>query len=310
MSSDWNADGISDLPDHFTPLGHQAWLLASNLRSWTHVYVHYCSSDAWLGRASDVTYSDGTDAFDVDARGHKILHALRKMLRKRNDDPNWTAVDGYDTPDLDDAEEILFTGTSAGGWGALESADWFLSPFAARSALVVDAGLDIKAGVLRDQRIMVDTSGDGVGDVDYADHLNAQFRDKWQPGGSLEQIDAFVDESCRAVYEPLGRLELCTLPSRVLSRDDGVNPVIQTPTFVRLDLEDAVLSQWFIADPNPDGDAVVHAGPAGAAVTLDDYASMARDTLARLYSAGDPVSGVYGPRRSARLLSIAPHHFT
>ena len=295
MSSDWTGDGITDLPETFMAAGHQLGLF-NPWDSHTHVYVPYCSSDGWMGRANNIEMTDGVDDFRVDARGHAILYAVRRMLRKNSLDPNWTSVDGELTPDLDDADEVLLTGTSSGGWGALHNADWFLGPLGARTAVAIDGSLDVDPTVLDTEGIEVDTDGDGIGDVGYALHLAQQYRDMWLPGGFLEEMNAFVDESCRFIEEPRGEMERCTLPSRLLMGYDGPSPYVQQPIFIRHDLEDAVLASWFIDEVNPDGDTVLFSGPMGLPVTLDDYARMMRQTLRRLHNNGDPVSGVFGPR--------------
>ena len=74
---------------------------------------------------------------------------MRNMLRKLNANPAWTAEGGFAVNDLDDATEIVFTGTSAGAKGAISNADWFLSVFpASDNSLVVDANFDVSDGVL------------------------------------------------------------------------------------------------------------------------------------------------------------------
>ena len=295
MSSDWDDDGTPNLPDHALIQGISTVLPENDFSAWTHVYVPYCTSDAWMGQASDVTFASGTDNFDLDTRGHSIVQAVRRMLRQKAPGVGWTAADGYTVPDIDDAAEILFTGTSAGGIGAIQNADWFLEIFdQATTGLVVDAALDPLDTVLNDYDVWIDLDGDGVGDSEFTDHVRTTVLADWGPGGLYDEIDAFVDESCRAANEPLGRMDRCTRTSKLLKLNSGGAPLIATPTFVRQDLEDDTLSRNFTSPPG--GVTVLFGGSSGTALTLEDYAVLMRETLVRLYDDHDSVSGVYGPR--------------
>ncbi len=293
MSSDWDADGVPDMPDHVTTFGIASAIPANQFSTWTQVYVPYCSSDGWLGRESDVDLG-GVSSFEVDARGHTIVRAVRNMLREVN--PTWTTVGSYPVPNLDDATEIVFTGTSAGGLGAVQNADWFLSPFTARVGLVVDGALTAGDVALHNHDVWIDTSGDGTGDERYLSYRMDLEDDRWLPGGYWNDIDAFVDETCRASYESSGHLNRCILTSTLLLFNSSGQPMVSTPTFARVDLEDPVLSASFTDDPNDPDDEFVLMGRWGSAATIDDYASIMRETLVELYADFDSVTGAYGPR--------------
>ena len=297
MSSDWNADGTLDLPLQ----GRASGMTDDNARNafgtWTHVWFYYCSSDSWMGRASDVAYSDpaGTNDFSLHHRGHTILNAARQMLRKRNAHPLWTADDGTDVPNLDDATDVIVTGTSAGASGAIQNVDWFLRPLSAPNKFfVMDAMLDMTDDVLLSNDVWVDVDGDGVGDALYYSQRITASLDSWSSGWK-HAIDAFVDESCRAVYEPLGRLDRCSYNGVILRLQDGGVPFIETPTFIRLDLEDGVVSsRW--TDMGPSGERLM-IGQFGRPTTRDDFTVLARESLVELHNAvGTPVTGVFGPR--------------
>ncbi|NIM94631.1 MAG: hypothetical protein GTO18_13100 [Anaerolineales bacterium] len=75
-----------------------------------HVYVHYCSSDLWSG---DRGASPGTDGRHF--RGARIFRGVIEALK----DPSITP-----TPNLAQAERVLFSGSSAGGVGVLVHLDW------------------------------------------------------------------------------------------------------------------------------------------------------------------------------------------
>ena len=141
MSTDWNRDGISDMLAHASASGMASMNPANNFRTWTHVWAYYCSSDSWMGRNNDVAFNGGVVPFTMHTRGHTILSAMRRMLRKNNAaNPGWTAADGYSVPNLDNATDIIFSGTSAGAQGAITNVDWFLTPFTnANRFFVLDA---------------------------------------------------------------------------------------------------------------------------------------------------------------------------
>jgi hypothetical protein len=277
MSSDWNADGTEDPPAHALTAGI-GQVLGTNGNNdfigWTHVFVPYCSNDLWQGHAGDVDLG----AFTVDARGHRILHTVRRMLRKLG--PAWSTAGNYPIPDLDAATHVLFTGTSAGGYGALQNADWFLQPLTAQTGLVVDAAMDISPTISGDYDLFAENTG-----LYYDEHTLAQYADRWAPGGYYAEIDAFVDESCRGAFP--GNLEECVSPSKLLLSEAGGLPMVETPTFVRMDLQDNVLSHWYTDLVNPDGDTVVMGGSGGPTPTIDDYAAMMRDTMVELHATTD-----------------------
>jgi hypothetical protein len=292
MTTDWDGDGTTEYLDHGVQPGLAFYSPDNDFSDWNHVYVPYCSSDGWLGRKTDVHPSKGS-AFTIDARGHTILYAVRSMLRKLGSDPNWTAQ-GYVMPDIDDASEILFSGTSAGGYGALQNGDWFVTPFSARKGLVVDAGIDITDDVLVDDAVWAHT-GSGASINQYSHRIELELA-KWATGGYYARVDAFVDESCRALYEPMGRLDRCSIPPALLILNGASGPLVATPTFLRLDLEDNTLSDYYTDLVNLDGDSLVIGGASGSAITIDDYATLARATLVELYDDVGSVEAAYGPR--------------
>ena len=294
MSTDWDADGLIDLP-MFADAGGQFALSPNNdFSDWTHVWAYYCSSDSWMGQANDVDYA-GPNDFSIHQQGHNILEAMRSMLRKTNPDPTWTTDCGTDIADLDDATDVMFTGTSAGAKGALHNVDWFMAPLAAgNKSLVLDANLDMTDDVLLSNDIWVDEDGDMIGDSLYYSHRITMSLDSWSTGWDHD-VDAFIDESCRAVYDPLVRLDRCSYFGTVLWLRNGGVPFIETETFIRLDLEDGVKAkQWDRAWP---GGERLMVGQFGRVTTEDDFTTLSRETLEQLYN--EPltgVTGVYGPR--------------
>jgi hypothetical protein len=293
MSTDWDGDGVINVHLQAEAEGMSEYAPGNDFKDWTHVWMYYCSSDSWMGRATTVPYT-GAVPYTLAHRGHTILSAARRMLRK-NAVAGWSTDDGYLVPDLDDATHVVFTGTSAGAKGALQNVDWFMTPLAApHKYLVLDGNIDVADTVLLSRDIWVDDDGDGIGDDRYYSRRIQMGIDTWTTG-RMAAINAFADESCRAVYEPMNRMDRCNNFSSLLLLNYGGVPLIETPTFMRLDLMDSVIAkQW--TQVWPDGVTRLLAGQFGPPTDLRDHLQAARETLELLYADHDSVSGVFGPR--------------
>ncbi len=314
MSTDWNDDGVVNLHLQAEASGIFQYDPGNQLHDWTHVWMYYCSSDSWQGRANNVAYS-GSTPFDIDHRGHTILSAARRMLRK-NAVPGWQTDDEYSVPDLDNATHVVFTGTSGGATGSIHNVDWFMTPLAAPNKYhILDANMDNLDSVLASRDIWVDEDGDGVGDTPYFDYREQLAITSWDTG-YLGAINAFTDETCYSFYEPIGRLDRCSYLSLLLTLNIGGTPIIETETFVRFDLEDGVATKpwqgvW------PDGvTQLMVGGQNGRYTTIEDHTQAVRETLVELYDDHDTVTGVFGPRcaqhvglenTSAYALHMTPH---
>ena len=284
MSNDWDANGIVDRPEQAWMLGISSNVPNNDFATWNHVYVPYCSSDLWLGRDGDVDLGD----FSVAARGHTMLYAVRNMLRQLG--PAWTPLgtEDYSMPVLENTAEteILFTGTSAGGYGVLQNGDWFLDKFPnARTGLVIDGAMDVDPQTLGLFGVWEENNN-----WPYASSRFALWQDMWDPGGWWYETDAFIDDTCATNYS----LELCMSSSWILRLSIGGVPLIGTPTFLRIDLEDNVLKQWIVG-PNPD-DHVVTMGNGGPTPTLQDYTEMMRETAVELDADPQTDVTVFAPR--------------
>jgi hypothetical protein len=98
--------------------------------SWNRVLIFYCSSDAWTGRESrtlQATLNNVTRDYDVHFKGALIVDAVLDTLRNATigGGGKRRAVSHAESawPDLDDADAVLFAGSSAGGAGARANAD-------------------------------------------------------------------------------------------------------------------------------------------------------------------------------------------
>jgi len=84
---------------------------------YTHVLVPYCSSDLWLGLKTNpqkpFQFVNDSSVDNFSFRGHTIFRSVFQDLLQRYN--------------LSKAEEIVLSGSSAGGIGVLNHADWVLN---------------------------------------------------------------------------------------------------------------------------------------------------------------------------------------
>ena len=89
-----------------------------------HVFISYCSSDVWSGDQPGSSVTDG-----LHFRGVSIFRAVIEDLM----DP-----DIIPSPNLAEATEVLFSGTSAGGVGVLTHLDWLAAKLPSAQVKGVD----------------------------------------------------------------------------------------------------------------------------------------------------------------------------
>jgi O-palmitoleoyl-L-serine hydrolase len=85
--------------------------------AWNHVFVHYCSSDGFLGQAADVDLEDP----EAPERNYRIHFLGREILDAVLDELQHDPAEGL--PSLGSARTVLVTGTTAGGIGVISSLD-------------------------------------------------------------------------------------------------------------------------------------------------------------------------------------------
>lgn len=318
MSTDWDADGTTDLP----PLGSVNGVHVTNLNNpfatWTHVFVYYCSSDSWVGRG-DALYDPplaGLPKFSVQHRGHQVLSAMREMLRRTNPDPTWVpdpdlndgSAEAAAIPDLDSAEEVWFTGTSAGAKGTVMNADWFLSglPSGTTRRVVLDANLGPTELAAQQNAINVDLGCDGTPDLSLYDYRLGLEEDKWDMGWN-QDVDAFADQSCRNHLEPQGRLAECSDFTPLLSGGRTIQigppfgfslflPYVSQPVFLRVDLEDRATRRFYGQILDDGACFRKGSGASPPRTTQVDFTPVARASMEELYTSNSPVTGIFGPR--------------
>lgn len=97
---------------------------------WNQVFLYYCSSDGWMGRAADVVLESespggGTVRYRIPFRGGDVLDAVIDLLRRGRGAVTYVDSTGRQQtlPDLDSAERVLLAGSSAGSSGVVYNAD-------------------------------------------------------------------------------------------------------------------------------------------------------------------------------------------
>lgn len=147
----------------------------NNFAQWNQVYLYYCSSDGWGGRghavSSEATVPGGAVVpYTIHFHGADIIDAAVETLKRTAGVVTYLENGELmrTMPDLDDAYNILLTGSSAGGGGVTITADRFFE--------------DIRS-------TNTNCSG-GVCDVTFASAIDANY------GPSRERLDLSTTQHC------------------------------------------------------------------------------------------------------------------
>ena len=191
---------------------------------WNQVYVNYCSSDFWAGSSDILTFShsQGGPDYYIRFRGHTIMAAAISKLRAGGVQPDQYDVKAdahFTMPSLDDAKEVVVAGTSAGGDGVINNADWLASQLG--RPIIIIASADFKP---RTQYL------------DPESFISDNFKGHWN--FTFPLINAITDDSCVADLQGTGMQWKCAQPGELLidHLDDDL------PIFVRQDLTDSLIS--------------------------------------------------------------------
>lgn len=265
----------------------------NDFRCWNHVFIHYCSSDNWSGEGTvaAVTADDpvdvangcthGVDCTEVDYsihfRGATIVEAVRNQLRRDCNgaacpvtdyaiDQNNDGVLDWAMPDLDAADAVLLSGSSAGSAGVRIHADAFGDALRATnlnclggaacspSCLLGACGLYYRAAI--DAGLSPDSEGEdftaactaagfcgtctAAPPCTYQDYMEGR-----ETGSILALVPTRGDDSCASwhnAYDPLGAVESwrCMDPTHLALHH------VTTPYFVRTDRQDELLMENFV----------------------------------------------------------------
>jgi hypothetical protein len=229
---DANGIWLRDDPARPNPLG-----------DYNQVVFDYCSSDAWRGSARAVAFTatnpkTGEPAtFSLHFLGAKILDANLTTLRQDGVGPLTFSQGGASVamPDLDDADEVVVSGDSAGGSGVITNLDYMSELLHAKSTRPLKVYGLIDAVV-----------GPDMSKLDYGAHVAEQVRSYEQllALSTKSPIDpsARHDASCQSWHKANapGTEAACNDESHVIRHH------VTTPFFVRMALRDSLISRTYI----------------------------------------------------------------
>ena len=231
--------------------------LANPLEDYNHVQFIYCSSDGWRGAAKGVRYdtthpiSGQPVSYTLHFMGTRILDADLAVLRQDGVPALRYTLDGTptDLPDLDDAEEVVVVGDSAGGAGVINNLD-FMAGFlrAHHTGGACDGGAACPPMV---SGIIDAVVGPDLSRLDFSMSAGVDAGiDTYAAYAALAARSAAVqtgrgDESC-AQHHALAD-GLCADGSHVVRHH------VTTPFFVRMALLDSLISRNYaelnVSDP-------------------------------------------------------------
>lgn len=229
------------------------------LEDYNHVQLIYCSSDGWRGAARGVEYTTThpitgqSVTYVMHFMGTKILEAELKILRQEGVAPLTYSLQTTpeQLPDLDDAEEVVVVGDSAGGAGVINNLDWIAGTLRA-SHSGCDGGAACPPSVMGVMDAIVGP------DLSRLDWSNSAGRD-----AGIVTWDAFTTLSASSPSMRTGRGEesceawhRANRPGTESACSDGTHLVrhhVTTPFFVRMALFDGLISTNYeelgLADP-------------------------------------------------------------
>jgi hypothetical protein len=216
-----------------------------------HVYVPYCSSDVWTG---DREASAETDLRHF--RGRRIVRAAIDDLADATRTP---------APNLADATEVLFSGTSAGGAGMFENIDWL-------------------AGRLPDAEVRGVADSSWLFDFEACAVIEPPRSEQTEAGYAL--WGAAVDDSCAAANP--------TEPDHCYA-GPVLYPYLETPVFVQNAQRDLVLLMHL---------GVLDAACTDRAAYVDAFAAEMRRTLEPLPAVFAADRAFHGALENATFWSV------
>lgn len=248
------------------------------LGDYNHVFIRYCSSDAWSGTAGVVDVdahhpiSGAPVRFRIAFSGSLILDAVLATLRRDGAaPPPYTLAGGSVTmPDLDDATTVVLAGASAGGTGVIHNADRVRELLRAHNTACGGATCPLQYVAITDSAFAPDRSGldwsatpmcTEAGLCSYAAFMTADT-------GALTRRRS--DASCptwHAAHAPATAYQ-CNDPVHVIRNH------VTSPFLLRIGLTDSLLSSNMIDA----GFAVPGRGP----MTLAMFAERVRAQLLAL----------------------------
>lgn len=249
--------GANKLSSRFAPTGGIATGGISGrdprnpFAGWNQVYVYYCSSDGWSGRARDVeleaVHQGRPTRYRMNLAGAHIVDAVFDLLRGGAGAVSYREPGGAvrTLPDLDDARTLLFAGSSAGGAGVVANADRIGAMLRAARADCSDPGSPASCG-LRFAAVIDASYGLATAQLDHVGSLGCgaenaaicsyemSMRGRWEDI-VLGFRAASGDASCVAKFSERGEAWRCADDTYVIEN------FLETPVFIRSDLQDRLV---------------------------------------------------------------------
>ncbi|MEM6293824.1 MAG: pectin acetylesterase-family hydrolase [Myxococcota bacterium] len=262
-------------PDAIWGIGVLDRDVANPLGAYNQVFIQYCSSDNYIGRADDTVFASGREfpEYRVHFKGNAITNAVADLLETGAASDDGTEV----LPPLQGAGEVVLAGGSAGCAGVAFQADRLTSRFSATGKnmrLICDGNFPPNE---------VDLGLESL-PPDAISRLEEEYLAR------VMNHDALFDETCVAgeAEEPWR----CATPRQVLGQY-----IEGAPLFLRMDLRDsAALSQYLAFGLNP-----------------QEFSDAVRNGLGSAFlgggNPGTPIS-VYGPNCQSHVaLNSNPGYF-
>lgn len=216
--------------------------------NYNHVFLRYCSSDGWAGTRRDASFiaAHPHNLQPVSMRAHflgsKIIDAALATLRQDGVSAlQYTYGTPTAMPDLDEAEEVLLAGASAGGAGVTNNLDRLNAALRA-----TNTRCNAQACPLVFRGLIDSVFAPSALDLDFSSSTYcAEYGgctpeavltySKTQGQGLLHQPS--LDQSCVNLLGPLGTDWKCFDNAYVIRNH------LTTPFFLRMGLTDSLLSR-------------------------------------------------------------------
>ena len=271
----YTAEWMSSAWEPYTLMGgavHHPDTALNKFASWNHVMIRYCSSDFWTGTNSGVEIvneQDDTLGFVLEYQGLPLLDAVLSELRS---DPQ--KLKDLGMPSLDDADTVLFGGSTSGGAGTIFNIDRV-----AEDLRSTNPGVEV-LGVIDSAMYAAADTAIGAPYSGTYDPSGVDFYTQWDIPFPL--WGSSYDESCEAAHLATGDTWWCAERMHVLTHH------ISTPFFVHSDLIDEE-NPLCKNDPCPELNVAQMAA----------FEDIVDTTIPREgppeYDAAGPLPGVHGP---------------
>ncbi len=207
---------------------------------WNQVFLYYCSSDAWLGRSIDHALigarADGTEVpYTLSFHGADVLDAVMSTLQREHGAPSSYVFEqqSWSMPDLDDADRILFSGSSVGGLGAI----FHLDRIAERHATAEVTGLlDAIYAPTHEHLDYAQSEPCLQPEAGGPCSWEARYTHEWS-STHRALLDAIPEDSCLAAH--------ADAPWPCADGTHLLEHHLTTPFFVRMDQEDGLFSPLY-----------------------------------------------------------------